>query len=181
MCVFVPQRWRSCCASFVSSWTCWTGSIWAPGCERGNCICPTSCSESSPRKVRSEDALPQNTRSEPIFKPQSQARLANYANVVGKDEKTPDECNVLNFHLFFVSLWFLPRAFIQVRDPQQSAGPSTDAPPGDSTPLAGELFYFIKWETTESSQFTAHTQGHRENIQPGLGIKAPNCKHANKK
>lgn len=100
----------------------------------------------------------QSTRSEPIVKPQSRARLANWANVVGEDEKAPNERDVFNFHVFFFSLWFLARAFIQVGDPQQSAGPSTDAPPGDSTPLAGELFCFIKWETIESCRFPSHTR-----------------------
>lgn len=51
VCVFVLQRWRSWCVSFVCSWTCWTGSILAPGFERGRCTSPTSSTESSPRKV----------------------------------------------------------------------------------------------------------------------------------
>lgn len=40
--------------------------------------------------------------------------------------------------LNFCLLLFFPRAFIQVRDPQWSAGPASDAPPGDPSPLAGK-------------------------------------------
>lgn len=101
LCVFVLQRWRSWCASFVCSWTCWTGNIWALGFGKERCTSPTSSTESFQIKVSL-----QTCRKPSTFR-------IYVAGGVLSSTFPPHASWIWTIW----SLPLLPRAFLQVRDP----------------------------------------------------------------
>ena len=70
------------------------------------------------------------------------------------------------FSLIFCHLLVLSRTFIQVRDPQWSASPASDAPPWDPSPLAGKTSQWLLPKLRSCTQHRQHSvlTGNCENL-----------------